>query len=63
MSMVYYSKVIFSVPKLSWHNVLNKKSFFFIKNIKKRKSPLVKGQRASYYLALRVDVPEHAFMG
>jgi len=45
------------VPKLSWYSVLDKKiPSFLLKNIKKQKSPSAKGQRAGYYLALRVDI-------
>ena len=40
--MVYCSIVIFSMPKLSWHNVLNKKIPSFLgKNFKKQKNPPV----------------------
>ena len=38
MSIIYRSKFIVSVPRLSWHNVLNKKIPSFLKILKKEKT-------------------------
>jgi hypothetical protein len=38
MSIIYRSKVIVSVPRISWHNVLNKKFPSFLKILKKEKT-------------------------
>jgi hypothetical protein len=45
MSIIYHSKVIVSVPKLSWHNVLNKKiPSFLLKILKKEKDLQLKAK-------------------